>query len=80
MKIKWVIIIIITLIIVIVFLGSKRTNLGLTSTNFNQTSKQTDSLPNATPNAPKQYNFDSSTDLKKELDSINPQVLDSDFE
>ena len=30
--------------------------------------------------APKQYKFDSSTDLKKELDSINPQVLESDFE
>lgn len=30
--------------------------------------------------APKTYIFDSSTDLKKELDSINPQVLDSDFE
>lgn len=30
--------------------------------------------------APKTYTLDSSTDLKKELESINPQVLDSDFE
>ncbi len=37
-------------------------------------------VPNSTPNAPRTYNFDSSSDLKKELDSINPQVLDSDFE
>ncbi|MBI2597145.1 hypothetical protein HYW41_03250 [Candidatus Daviesbacteria bacterium] len=29
---------------------------------------------------PKQYQFDVSTDLKQELESINPQVLDSDFE
>ncbi len=44
---------------------------GVTSTN-----------PSATPtspNAPKTYKFDSTTDLKKELDSINPQVLDSNF-
>lgn len=38
------------------------------------------STPIPTPNAPKTFQFDSSTDLKKELDSINPQVLDSDFE
>lgn len=31
-------------------------------------------------NAPKTFKFDSATDLKKELDSINPQILDSDFE
>ncbi len=30
--------------------------------------------------APKTYTLDSSTDLKKELESINPQVLDNDFE
>ncbi len=27
----------------------------------------------------KTFKFDSGTDLKKELDSVNPQVLDSDF-
>lgn len=36
--------------------------------------------PLATPVAPKTFNFDKSTDLQKELESINPQVLDSDFE
>lgn len=35
-------------------------------------------VSSATP-TPKTYNFDSTTDLKKELDSIDPQVLDSDF-
>lgn len=28
---------------------------------------------------PIQYNFNKSTDLKGELDTINPEVLDSDF-
>ncbi len=38
-------------------------------------------LPSPTPvsHIPAQYNFDASTDLKKELESINPQILDSDF-
>ena len=30
--------------------------------------------------SPKTFEFDSSTDLKAELENINPQVLDSDFE
>lgn len=34
-------------------------------------------IPSPTP---KTFNFDSSTDLKQELETINPQVLDSDFE
>lgn len=34
----------------------------------------------ATPNAPKTFNFDSTTDLKQELEKINPQILDHDFE
>ena len=32
------------------------------------------------PNAPKTFSFDSSTDLKMELEKVNPQILDSDFE
>ena len=36
--------------------------------------------PLPTPNAPKTFQFDSSTDLKMELEKINPQVLESDFE
>lgn len=38
------------------------------------------SSPDPTPAVPKTFNFDSSTDLKMELDKVNPQVLDSDFE
>lgn len=46
-------------------------------------SKKTNPPVVATPtpgSRPKTFQFDASTDLKKELDSINPQVLDSDFE
>lgn len=40
--------------------------------------KFTKSSPSPSPKL-KTYHFDSTTDLKKELDSINPQILDSDF-
>lgn len=44
-----------------------------------QTSQSTP-LPSASSyNPPKEIKYDSSTDLKKELDSINPKVLDEDF-
>ncbi|MBI2039814.1 hypothetical protein HYT18_01955 [Candidatus Microgenomates bacterium] len=36
--------------------------------------------PIPTPNAPKTFQFDSATDLEAELEKVNPQVLDSDFE
>ncbi len=35
---------------------------------------------NTPPNAPAVFQYDSSTNLEEELDKINPQVLDSDFE
>ncbi len=35
-------------------------------------------LPSPSP-TPKTFKFDSSTDLKAELEKVNPQVLDSDF-
>ena len=37
------------------------------------------SSPTPSPK-PKTFKFDSSTDLKAELETINPEVLDSDFE
>ncbi len=35
--------------------------------------------PSAEINQPKEVKYDVATDLKKELDSVNPQVLDSDI-
>ncbi len=34
----------------------------------------------APPNAPKVFQYDSATDLDAELEEINPQINDSDFE
>lgn len=79
MRSKWWAVLVI-IIILVVILGSKRDRLSLIVPNFNQTSKQAEKAPNATPDSPKQYHFNSSTDLKMELESINPQILDSDFE
>ncbi|OGE64426.1 hypothetical protein A3I48_00435 [Candidatus Daviesbacteria bacterium RIFCSPLOWO2_02_FULL_36_7] len=36
--------------------------------------------PSSEITQPKEMKYDSSTDLKKELDTVNPQVSDSDFE
>lgn len=37
-------------------------------------------VPSPAYNPPKEIKYDSATELKKELESVNPQVLDSDFE
>lgn len=37
--------------------------------------------PSPTPvSTPKTFQFDSTTDLQKELEKVDPKVLDSDFE
>lgn len=36
--------------------------------------------PVPTSNVPKTFKFDNSTDLKVELEKVNPQILDSDYE
>lgn len=36
-------------------------------------------VPTPAYNPPKEIKYDSSTDLKKELETVDPQVLDSDF-
>lgn len=74
-----IILVFILVVIIILFIRGERVN-DLVSSDFSKVPAQTEELPNAIPNAPKTYNFDSSTDLEKELDSINPQVLDSDFD
>lgn len=64
------------IILLIIFLGIRfgvRGNLEI--------SKPTIPTPILTvPQAPKTFKFDRSTDLKLELEKINPEVLDSDFE
>lgn len=51
----------------------------LASRSGSETKLQDPSYQNVGKNVLISTKFDSSTDLKKELESINPQVLDSDF-
>lgn len=68
---KWILIII-AIILVVIFIFKKESN-NLIGPDFSTTT--------ASPvSSIRQYQFDEKTDLKKELESINPQVLDSDFE
>lgn len=42
--------------------------------------KKTESSdPQAGQKVPKEFKFEASTDLKEELENVNPEVLDSDF-
>lgn len=74
MKNKGIIILLIMIILGIFLLGN------LSSQKV--TAPQTFSVsPTTTPiPTPIQYRFDSSTDLKKELDSVDPIILDNDFD
>lgn len=53
----------------------------LISPNLGSTKTTSFSTPTpAPPVAPKTFQFDASTDLEAELEKVNPEVLDSDFE
>ena len=72
---------VIIIIVGILVLKSKSAASDLVGSNLTSISQP---LPSAEPtplpsSAPKTYEFDSTTDLEKELETINPQVLDSDF-
>ena len=71
------------ILVMIWLLGGKKEG-GLVGPNFIQqiTHQQptTTPTPVASSNAPKTFKFDLSTDLKAELQKVNPQVLDSDFQ
>lgn len=45
-----------------------------------QKSQVVNSAPIPASNQPQEIKYDSTTDLKQELENIDPQVLDSDFE
>lgn len=76
MKNKIVYIIIIIFITGTIFILTKKENKPVGPTLTTQTAIPT---PTPTP-ALKTFKFDGSTDLKKELEQINPKVLDVDFE
>lgn len=68
---RWVLIIV-AIILVVIFVFKKQSD-NLINPNF------TTPISSPTPHI-EQYQFDEKTDLKMELDSINPEVSDSDFE
>lgn len=72
---KILIVVLIIVFLIIARFGSRANN---QSSPGNITSQPV-SIPTPTPNVPKQIKFDKSTDLIKELELIDPQILDSDF-
>lgn len=72
------------LLVIIILTIVKNLNNGdrsLISPAFWQKTDQSAATPNPTPsyNPPQEIKYDSSTDLRRELDSVNPEVLDNDF-
>jgi len=79
---KKIIAIFIIIILGIILLWPKpktQSNLGSSKT-LGVTDKEEPTTTEVIIDAPKTFKFDRSTDLEMELDSINPQILDSDFE
>ncbi|MCR4306202.1 MAG: hypothetical protein NUV73_03915 [Candidatus Daviesbacteria bacterium] len=70
------------LVIIVIFFGIRRSSTSLVSPAARQVSAEINNspMPSTSSNQPKEIRYDSSTDLQKELDSVNPQVIDSDFE
>lgn len=77
-------IIIIAIILMVVFIwlvGKSGIQQRITAPGFSQTLGTSTPEPSATaPVAPTTYEYDASTDLEAELEKINPEVLDSDFQ
>jgi hypothetical protein len=81
-KIPAVVAVILVVIILLTIVNNMNNkNGGLVSPFLGKAASKT-VLPSQTPsyNPPKEIKYDSSTDLKKELESVNPQVLDEDFQ
>lgn len=68
---KIIIIIFITFITVIIIISSKKEEVKENKTFIN-------TVLEVTP-TPQTFKYDSSTDLERELESVDPKVLDSDF-
>lgn len=67
----------ITILIVLWFLLGK----GVSESNLTSSIPTPIPIPTpAPPVAPKTFQFDSLTDLQAELEKVNPQIMDSDFE
>ncbi len=66
---------------IIVFFVIGRRDVSLISPVVKQDKTQLSSpIPSTSYNPPKEVKYGSSTDLQKELETVSPQILDSDFE
>lgn len=78
------ILLIITLLAIVNFVINKKgmVNPGVVQNITGKKAIQQLSTPQPTVynNLPKEVRYDGQTDLKKELDSINPQIYENDFE
>lgn len=73
-----IILVVIVFMIAYFFIGKGLTSKIASSTaSFNKVTIESTITP--TPSQPKVYKFNKVTDLKKELDSVNPKVEDADF-
>lgn len=77
----WIIAIFITAIVIVVIFNSTLLPRGLALPAGRLQAPLSSPVPEVNNyNPPVEVKYDKNTDLKKELESINPQVLDSDFE
>lgn len=74
------VVIILSLVIIWLVLNKDDQNNPLLSPILGKIRTQVVNSPLPSPNSPKTFKFDQSTDLKKELETIDPKVLDSDLE
>lgn len=75
-----IVVLVILAVAVLFFINNKNGGKLVSPVSLQAVKSSPTPMPLATPNAPKTFQFDASTDLKQELQKINPQVLDSDFE
>lgn len=78
-----IIIIIITVIIIIIVIFSAKLVLSSKGWQYSLVAPlfRVKPLPTLSPTPKvKQFKFDASTDLEKELESVSPEILESDFE
>ena len=74
-------VLLLALVVLIWFVSRSSFGQKLTGPGFSQTlGEQIPDPTPAAPVAPKTFQFDATTNLETELEKVNPEVLDSDFE
>ncbi len=79
-KIVTIVLILLLVVVILVVKGIVSGNGSLVSPFLEKTEKSV--VPSSSPffNPPKEIKYDSNTDLKQELETVNPQVEETDFD